>query len=273
MPANPIIGFNGPDQIDLVDLAYDDRTSIKSDGNETYTLTTPDDHSYTLHFVGLGGAALYLGPDAGGGTAITSIPCFRAGSRIATERGLVVVEDLRVGDVVQTISGRAQPIRWIGHRRVDCRRHPTPASVWPIRIAAGAFAPRRPVRNLWLSPDHAVFAEGVLIPVRLLINGNSIAQRPVETVTYFHLELPRHDVILAEGLTVESYLDTGDRHAFANGGSAMQLHPTFGPMPGYSTLHWEAAGYAPLVVTGPELARVRAQVDKRARPAIRQRVG
>jgi collagen type I/II/III/V/XI/XXIV/XXVII alpha len=41
-------------------------------------------------------------------------------------------------------------------------------------------------------------------------------QVAVDAVTYFHVELPRHDVLLAEGLAAESYLDTGNRSVFAN---------------------------------------------------------
>jgi len=33
-----------------------------------------------------------------------------------------------------------------------------------------------PARDLLLSPDHAVFIDGVLIPVRYLINGSTIVQ-------------------------------------------------------------------------------------------------
>jgi hypothetical protein len=42
------------------------------------------------------------------------------------------------------------------------------------------------------------------------------------------VELPRHDVILAEGLPVESYLDTGNRAIFENGGLPLRLHPDLG---------------------------------------------
>jgi hypothetical protein len=109
-----------------------------------------------------------------------------------------------------------RPIVWIGHRRVDCRRHPAPEKVWPVRIVANALAPGRPHAFLLLSPDHAVLVGDVLIPIRHLINGATIAQVPVDQVTYYHLELPSHEVLLAEGLACESYLDTGNRRAFGN---------------------------------------------------------
>jgi len=139
---------------------------------------------------------------------------------------------------------------------VECRQHPRPHTVWPVRVAAGAFGPRRPQRDLWLSPDHALFLQGVLIPVKYLIDGAAIVQVPVDTVTYYHVELPRHAVLLAEGLAAESYLEAGDRANFANGGGAVALYPDF------ATLRWEAQGCAPLVVTGPKLEAARRSMVK-----------
>lgn len=108
-----------------------------------------------------------------------------------------------------------------------------------------------PGRPLFLSPDHAVFVDEVLIPVRYLIDGDAIRQVERSVVTYWHLELESHDVVLAEGMPAESFL--GDRERFG----AMAR---FGLYPDFTSLRWEACGYAPLVVTGPALARVRARI-------------
>ena len=186
-----------------------------------------------------------------------SAPCFARGTRITTPDGERAVETLQAGDRVLTISGEASPILWIGHREIACVRHPAPATVLPVRIAAGAFGFARPTRDLYLSPDHAVFVEGVLIPVKHLVNGCSVAQMPVASVHYFHVELARHDVLLAEGLPVESYLDTGDRVSFENGGGARALAPVWGGERCDGTLAFDALGYAPLRVAGPEVARVK----------------
>lgn len=96
---------------------------------------------------------------------------------------------------------------------------------------------------------HAVFADGVLIRVKYLINGRTIEQVAVDCVTYYHIELPLRDAPLAEGLPAETYLDTGDRGAFANGGVPIRLFPDF-------STHaicdmWEANACAPLMVSGP----------------------
>lgn len=191
------------------------------------------------------------------------LACFAAGTRIATPGGLVAVEDLLAGDTVLTADGRCETIRWIGHRTVDCARHPNPMAVWPVRIAAGAFGPQMPVRDLFLSPDHAIYAEGVLVPVKHLINGGNVAQVWVANVTYFHVEVTGHDVLLAEGLAAESYLDTGDRRSFANGSRVVSLHPAWGSEARDIALFMEAEGYAPLTVTGPLVAALRARLAAR----------
>jgi hypothetical protein len=183
-------------------------------------------------------------------------PCFVAGTRIAVERDEVAVEQLCVGDRVRVVLGStAMPVVWIGHRHIDCTRHPKPSNVWPVRIAAGALGAGRPHRDLFLSPDHAVYFDGVLIPVKYLINRTTIEQVPVDEVTYYHLELSRHDVLLAEGLPAESYLDTGDRSNFANGDRPLRLYPDF------ASRVWESASCAPLVVTGPQLDATRRWID------------
>ena len=129
-----------------------------------------------------------------------ALPCFAEGTRIRTSRGDVAVEQLRAGDEVVTASGAMRPVKWIGHRYVDCTRHGAPQKVWPVRVAAGAFGPGLPSRDLFLSPDHALFLDGVLIPVKQLINDDTVAQTGWSDVIYYHVELDRHDVLLAEGL-------------------------------------------------------------------------
>ena len=184
--------------------------------------------------------------------------------RIATPSGDVAVEDLySVSQSVMTADNGSAPIVWLGQRYIDCRRHPRPESVWPVRIRAGAFGDGAPHRDLWLSPDHAVFVDDVLVPVKQLINGTTIEQVRVKDVTYYHVELS-HDLLLAEGLTVESYLDVGDRSNFANSGKATRLFAEFGGHDSHPGAIWEAFGRAPIVVAGPVLDAVRQRLDERA---------
>ncbi len=201
----------------------------------------------------LGIQALYAG-----------VACFAAGTRIATARGLVAVEALRVGDRIPTlVGGRLRRVRWIGWRRLAPPRHPRPEEVQPVRIRKDSFGDGVPQRDLLLSPDHAVFSAGVLIPARHLVNGTSIVQEEVEEITYVHVELDRHDVLLAEGLACESYLDTGNRAAFANGGAASALHPDFARLAAWRV--WDEFACAPLMLGGPRVAAVRAYASASSR--------
>ncbi len=186
-----------------------------------------------------------------------TVACFARGTCMATPDGKVAVEALCVGQNVTLADGGEAPVQWLGHRAVDCARHPRPWDVWPVRVQAGAFAPGLPSRDLFLSPDHAVFVRGALIPVRYLLNGASIAQIPVERVEYWHVELPAHAVLLAEDLPCESYLDTGNRAAFA-GGAAVDLHADF------ARRTWRARGCTPLLLRGPRVAAARRRLLARA---------
>jgi Hint domain len=186
-------------------------------------------------------------------TMVADAACYREGTRIRTVRGEVAVEDLAVGDGVVTASGPVRAICWIGQRRLDCARHPNPGNVWPVRVRAHAFGENWPHRDLWLSPGHNIACEGVLMPISALLNGQSVEQIKQDRVEYWHVELDAHDVILAEGLPAESYLDCGNRTAFANGGAFVEAHPDFQPK------HW-AETCLPLVSEGPAVAATKARL-------------
>ena len=187
------------------------------------------------------------------GTANPAVaPCFAAGTRILTAHGERTVETLTVGEAVVTLDGTLRPVQWIGHRRVACGLHPAPHDVQPVRIEPGAFGRGLPVRALVLSPDHAVFVDGALVPVRYLLNGATITQEQRTEVTYYHVELDQHAVLFANGLPAESYLDSGNRAEFGD-----STHTVIVPLPGHALAVWETASCAPLLTDGPALATVK----------------
>jgi hypothetical protein len=189
---------------------------------------------------------------------VNSLPCFVSGTLIATPDGARPVESLRPGDRVHIQNGGIGQIEWVGRCRVDCLRHPSPATVRPFRIAAHAFRHGAPGRDLLLSPDHAVFVDGMLIPVKHLNNDDTVSQVEVREVIYHHFELREHAIVQAEGLTVETLLPESNKSAFASNGNVTALYPDF------SVQNWESKGYAPLIVTGPELDAIRRRLDRRA---------
>jgi hypothetical protein len=189
-------------------------------------------------------------------TTIAFTACFAAGTRIRTPEGEISIEALRIGDLVTTPAGGA-PILWLGHRTIDCARHPDPQAVWPILIRQGAFADGVPARDLFVSPGHSIYVDGLLMQAEKLVNGATILQVPVPRVTYWHVELARHGIIFAEGLPAETYLDTGNRVAFINGGAHIEAHPDLKPK------HW-AETCVPLVFDGPEMCAAKTALLARA---------
>ncbi len=212
-------------------------------------------------FVNAGASNVSLGSATQGGGEVTialeQVACYCAGTLIETEHGPVAVEDLAIGDLVVTATRQLKPIVWIGSRKLDIARHRFPLEVLPVRVRAGAFGAGLPHRDLWLSPQHAVYVEGVLIPIIRLANGANVAQARVENVSYFHIELESHDVLLAEGLPAESFLDCGSRSGFANCDNFVELHPTFAPK------SWDDA-CAPLREEGEEVESVRRRLQAQA---------
>ena len=260
---NVILDFEGygPALGGLTGLASDTYDEGNGDeGNGNTFINVPGDGSVTLTNFFFAPSALNTSIDIG-----TPL-CFRAGTMIATPDGEVAVEDLREGDIVRTRPGHDAPVMWLGRRHIDCALHPHPEQVWPVRISAGAFGPDCPRRALFLSPNHAVCVLNVLIPIKHLVNGTTIARAPVDEVTYYHVELPRHDLLLAEGLAAESYLDTGARANFSNGEGVMRLFPNLAAV-GADHLR-EANGCAKLAVTGPELDAARRYVSAAALLAV-----
>lgn len=140
---------------------------------------------------------------------INSIPCFVAGTLIATPDGEVPVENLQPGDLVLTHDNGPQPLRWSGRRRVAAK-----GAFAPIRIAANTYGQHR---ELLVSPLHRVLIRDalaellfgdteVLVAAKDLVNDLTV--RPVEggEVDYVHILFDEHQVVFSEGLATESFL-------------------------------------------------------------------
>jgi Hint domain len=147
-------------------------------------------------------------------------PCFLKGTKISTPSGDRLVQDLQIGDEVQTLAGR-KTIKWIGYNKFTKEEgRAWHDNVMPIRVARFAIDDRTPHRDLYLSPLHCIFFSDALIPVMYLINEASIAQgmpSDMSAIEYYHIDLDTHEVLYAEGALVESFLyDGSNRESFSN---------------------------------------------------------
>lgn len=151
-----------------------------------------------------------------GGLNEGTIPCFLIGTKIATRRGEVPVEELRPGDMVVVRDGGFAPIRWIGSYRANARgaAHEQCA---PIRIPRGAMGRGVPTRDLYVSPNHRVWMRDasfemlfeereVLVPAKQLVGWKGIEQVTyVPEPEYFHLLFDTHQIIISDGMQTESF--------------------------------------------------------------------
>ncbi len=221
---------------------YDSGATVSA-GNGTVKVTE-NGTSLTVHVAGIAkGEHLQL--DANGFLAI----CFLEGTHILADGGERKVETLRAGDLVATWQNGQlvpRPVRFVGYRSIKISG-PNAQDAYPVRIRAGAFADAVPHRDLLITQDHCVFVEGRLIPARMLVNGSSIIiDRAISSFTFYHVELETHGILLAEGLTTESYLDTGNRGNFANS-AAPALRPDL--MLNEAHNNWAEHAAAPLAVS------------------------
>ncbi|MBZ4023184.1 hypothetical protein CKO11_12025 [Rhodobacter sp. TJ_12] len=135
------------------------------------------------------------------------IPCFVAGTRIATPQGPRLIEDIRVGDLVLTRDSGAQPVIWHAARALGPKALAGRAALRPVEV----FAAPGELRPLRVSAQHAV-----LVPIdgtaHLVRAGHLAALAPKRArvmhsrkrVSYHHLLLPAHALICAEGHWSES---------------------------------------------------------------------
>lgn len=185
------------------DTDYDvlDISSLGSAGHVTsISYDTPDKEDGTIYFSN-GDSATFSG--------FEKIVCFARGTRLLTSTGYRRVETLRPGDMLRTRDHGDQPLLWVGRKRVAAT-----GGNAPVVVTEGTWGAHRPLK---LSPQHRLLFTGwqaevlfgepeVLIPVKHLIDGRHIRQKPGGEVVYFHLCLERHEILCADGVAAESFL-------------------------------------------------------------------
>ncbi|WP_435258033.1 Hint domain-containing protein [Thioclava sp. FR2] len=148
--------------------------------------------------------------------------CFLTGTAIATLSGERKVEDLKIGDLILTADGSAIPVKWVGRQtfRNNIINLPLAADRAPICIAKGALGSGLPKADLYVTADHGMIIDDLLVNAGALVNGTTIRRVMLsemsETFTAYHIETEHHDVILANGAPAESFIDYIDRKTFDN---------------------------------------------------------
>lgn len=138
----------------------------------------------------------------------TELACFLRGTRIETEDGLIAVEDLQEGMLVETMDRGLQPVRRVLSKTVDGM-----GPLAPVVIATGVLGNSRPIA---VSPHHRMVVTGwraelltgepeVLAAAVDLVDGARVRVVPQAEVEYFHLLFDRHEIVFAEGAPTESY--------------------------------------------------------------------
>jgi hypothetical protein len=156
--------------------------------------------------------------------------CFVRGTLIQTASGPVPVEDLQISDCltfyVEPTSIDSAKIKWIGRQTF----HPAMANLigyLPVKISANALGRGQPFQDLYLSPDHAILFDGTLIHAKVLVNGSSIVQVTEwdGDVEYFHIETENHELIYANGVPAETFIDNVSRRQFDNYAEFDAMYP------------------------------------------------
>src|SRR5262249_35854681 len=121
------------------------------------------------------------------------IPCYLRGTRILTLEGERPIEELKIGGSVVTLSGESKPIKWIGRERFKRESSECwPDDFIPVRIRRFALDERTPHRDLYVSRNHSIYIDGVLVPAKYLINNRSItryAHAAADTLQFLHFHL------------------------------------------------------------------------------------
>jgi hypothetical protein len=172
-------------------------------------------------FPPIGVALEVIATNEGPSTAYTTLAtptCFTRGGRIQTPSGERLVEQLCIGDWVETLDHGPQRIKWIGCTRLPEAVLCLKDHFRPIVVKKDAFGEGTPKCEMRLSPQHRVLLEGwqaelyfgeadILVPIKKLVNDISIVtDRSDSDVEYYHIEFSQHELVWCDGLVCESYL-------------------------------------------------------------------
>jgi Hint domain len=142
-------------------------------------------------------------------------PCFTPGTLIATQRGELPVEHLKVGDLVVTRDNGMKPIRWLGKTQMFLHDFQADPHLLPVFIRQGALGKGLPESDMMVSPNHRILVTNERTALRfrereVLVAAKHLSSPGVYTIqssgtTYIHFMCDKHEIILANGVWTESF--------------------------------------------------------------------
>ncbi|MCB2129294.1 MAG: Hint domain-containing protein [Rhodobacteraceae bacterium] len=161
----------------------------------------------------------------------TNVPCFTPGTMIATLKGEMAVENLKVGDRIVTRDNGIQEIRWIGRRELRHAELAAKTNLRPILLRQGCLGRGLPERDMLVSPNHRLLVANertllyfeeheVFAAAKHLVDNKDVSEVHPLGVTYIHFMFDRHEVVLANGCWTESF-QPGD-HTLAGLGNSQR---------------------------------------------------
>ncbi|MEC8041386.1 MAG: Hint domain-containing protein [Pseudomonadota bacterium] len=144
------------------------------------------------------------------------IPCFTHGTLIRTQAGEEEVQHLQKGQLLPLWSEGAARVRLVLQRHLSAKDLAAYPNLRPVKITAGALGQGLPKRDLWVSPQHRMLvaspvakrmfgaAEVLVAAIRLTELPGIYVDEWVDCITYVHVVMDQHQVIIAEGSPSET---------------------------------------------------------------------
>ncbi|MBO9465120.1 Hint domain-containing protein [Tropicibacter sp. R15_0] len=205
---------------DFIDLSgfYDDIWELHADLADDGVLNQSNDgvdgvdYSDNTQFA-VGDGLSFTGASADGSSFTvenTGVICFAKGTMIRCAEGEVAIEELRPGDLVQTMDRGLCEIVNVERSDVPFSRLRKEAQSRPVWISPKLTGGEVP---LIVSPQHCLLLPG-RGGTRALIKAGHLARMEggqarvmlgKRQVSYFHLMLERHEILFANGMPAESF--------------------------------------------------------------------
>ncbi|KIN71487.1 Hint domain-containing protein [Sulfitobacter guttiformis] len=191
----------------------------------------------------------------------TGVVCFASGTAIRTPVGEVLVETLRTGDLVMTHDHGPSKVLWIGCTEVVLQAGQVDPSRTPVRIKPDVASGER---ALLVSPQHCLLmmdaaGQPVLARARHLAEETRLAAfaRGRSAVTYWHVLLERHSVLISQGRASESFYPGPNGLVMMEAPERARL---LGALPALRTAPVETA-YGPLALKVLDRSEVRSSAQ------------